>query len=67
MKNQLKNEYIVYLEQKLNEAEKELNEIEDELTHIEQAYADLFADYLLKTQSSKPSLLKTLIAESKSL
>ena len=57
--NHLKQEsaYINHLEQKLNEAE-------EDLTHIEQSYADLYADYLLKTQNSKPSLLKTLIAES---
>lgn len=57
--NHLKQEsaYINHLEQKLNEAE-------EDLTHIEQSYADLYADYLLKTRNSKPSLLKTLIAES---
>lgn len=57
--NHLKQEsaYINHLEQKLNEAE-------EDLTHIEQSYADLHADYLLKTRNSKPSLLKTLIAES---
>lgn len=57
--NHLKQEsaYINHLEQKLNEAE-------EDLTHIEQSYLDLYADYLLKTQNSKPSLLKTLIAES---
>ena len=55
--NHLKQEsaYINHLEQKLNEAE-------EDLTHIEQSYVDLYADYLLKTQNSKPSLLKTLIA-----
>ena len=57
--NHLKQEsaYINHLEQKLNEAE-------EDLTHIEQSYEDLYADYLLKTQNSKPSLLKTLIVES---
>lgn len=57
--NHLKQEsaYINHLEQKLNEAE-------EDLTHIEQSYADLHADYLLKTRNSKPSLLKTLIVES---
>lgn len=57
--NHLKQEsaYINHLEQKLNEAE-------EDLTHIEQSYADLHADYLLKTRNPKPSLLKTLIAES---
>ena len=57
--NHLKQEsaYINHLEQKLNEAE-------EDLTHIEQSYEDLYADYLLKTRNSKPSLLKTLIAES---
>lgn len=60
MLSKLENEYIDYLERKLDD-------VEEDLTNIEKSYFDLQADYEDKTQSSKPSLLKTLIAESKSL
>ena len=54
------SEYIDYLERKLNE-------VEDDLINVEQSYLDLQTDYEHKTRNSEPSLLKTLIAESKSL
>ena len=58
MLTQQESEYIDYLERKLNE-------VEEDLINVEQSYLDLQADYEHKTENSKPSLLKTLIAESK--
>ena len=58
MLNQQESEYIDYLERKLNE-------VEEDLYNVEQSYLDLQADYECKTGNSKPTLLKTLIAESK--
>lgn len=58
MLNQLEIEYIDYLERKLND-------VEEDLFNIEQSYMDLQSDYEYETRNSKPSLLKTLIAESK--
>ena len=58
MLTKLESEYADYIEQKLNE-------IEEDLFNIEQSYLDLQADYEHRTQNSEPSLLKTLIAESK--
>ena len=60
MLRQITIEYIDYLERKLDD-------VTEDLTNIEKSYFDLQADYGDKTQNSKPSLLKTLIAESKSL
>ena len=60
MLSQLENEYIDYLERKLDD-------VTEDLTNIEKSYFDLQTDYEDKTQNSKPSLLKTLIAESRSL
>lgn len=53
--NQLESDYI----------EQKLNEVEEDLIRIEQSYLDLQAYCSLITQNSKPTLLKTLIAESK--
>ena len=58
MLTQQEREYIDYLEQKLNE-------VEEDLYNVEQSYLDLQVDYERKTGNSKPTLLKTLIAESK--
>lgn len=58
MLTQQESEYIDYLERKLDD-------ITEDLTNIEKSYFDLQADYEDKTQNSNPSLLKTLIAESK--